>query len=73
MARCARTNTPLFSCILGPRPEYLPPDPPEESRSLSQSAFSFQEQLSGPRGNGRVQVLVAPFSVMTTLAVAVPS
>ena len=32
-----------------------------------------QEQLSGPRGSGFVQVRVESFWVMTTLAVALPS
>src|SRR4051794_40291413 len=40
------------------------------SRALRESD---QEQVSGPRGSGRVQFFVVPFSVITTFAVALPS
>jgi len=32
-----------------------------------------QLQVSGPRGSGRVQLFVVPFSVITIFAVALPS
>lgn len=35
--------------------------------------FGRQEQVSGPRGNGRVQFWVVPLVVITTFAVALPS
>ena len=49
--------------------------PPDGGPSHSQSMVvrPFQLHDSGPRGRGRVQLRVVPFSVITTLAVAVPS